>query len=317
MSPHRRSASLRRARAGMTILEISVAITVLLVMSLIVYESLSSSIEFNELLSKRDGTTRSARATLSTLRRELQLAYLTPARTALETAETVFVGMDEEPDKLYFATLAHQRLYMDSRECDQSEVTVWAESSPRDVGEGYIIYHRESPRVDHEPGQGGHVYPLAYNVRSFNVRYLDPQTNEWRDEWDSRNADTFYRIPRAVEIGLVLIAPDPEDSEETVDVPFLSRFTLVYGQRLMQSFVGLGQLASGTDGTAPAQPTNTQPLPFLGGGQPFQNFQGNTPSNSGTRTGTNRGRQQSTPMQGARNPAMLKPTGPPVNGGGK
>ncbi|MCB9674194.1 MAG: prepilin-type N-terminal cleavage/methylation domain-containing protein [Alphaproteobacteria bacterium] len=286
-----------RPRRGMTILEMTVAIAVLLVMSLIVYQSLASSIEFNQLLSKRDATTRTARATLSKLRREIQLAYLTPSREAVETVQTVFVGMDEEPDKLYFATLAHQRLYVDSRESDQAEITVWAESSPRDVGDGYILYHRESPRVDHEPGEGGRVYPLAYNVRSFNVRYLDPQTNEWRDEWDTRNTDTLYRLPRAVEIGLVLIAEDPDDPDRTIDVPFLSRFTLNYAQNLAKEFVGLDQVATGTDGiqgnvdgAGNALPTNNSPIPPLGGGRMpgGNNWGAQAGGGSRTRTQTSR-----------------------------
>lgn len=314
-----RSLRVRRARRGMTLLEVSIAVTILLFISLIVFGALSSSIEYNRLLAMRDNTTRSARATLSTLRRELQLAYLTPSRTAIETAETVFVGYDEEPDRLYFATLAHQRLYRDSRESDQAEITVWTESSPREQGDGYILYHRESERVDHEPGQGGRVYPLAYNVRAFNVRYLDPQTNEWRDEWDSRDTDTLYRIPRAVEIGLVLIAPDPEDEDRTIDVPFLSRFELVYGQRLMQSFVGLGQVSAGTDGSTPAQPTNTQPLPFLGGGAPFQSFQGQGDApqqpNGGPRgTSTGQGRNGGGGGANAAARTQSRPTTPTAGG---
>lgn len=320
-----------RARSGMTILEMSVAIVILLAMSVVVYLTLSESIEFNQLLGKRDATTRSARATLQKLRREIQVAYLTPHRNAIETVQTVFVGLDEEPDKLYFATLAHQRLYMDTRESDQAEITVWAESSPRDRGEGYILYHRESPRVDHEPGLQGRVHPLAYNVRSFNVRYLDPQTNEWRDEWDTRHTDTLYRLPRAVEIGLVLIAEDPDDPDRTVDVPFLSRFMLEYGQRLMQDFVGLAAVTSGIGGTAGQSAVaseaaaaaanggnigqtgnNTNIKPPLGGGSPFHITQGNAErinqrrnarSNRGGSTGS-RGGTRSTPTR-------------PTTGGGK
>ncbi|MEZ4236784.1 MAG: type II secretion system protein GspJ [Myxococcota bacterium] len=78
------------------------------------------------------------------------------------------------------------------------------------------------------------VWPIAYNVRSFSLRYLDQATTEWKTEWDTRSADTPYRLPRAVEIGLVLIAPDPEDEsgERTVDVPFLSRVVLEYAERI-------------------------------------------------------------------------------------
>jgi general secretion pathway protein J len=306
----------------MTLVEMMVAVLVLLTMSMVVYETLSASIEFNEVLSMRDGTTRSARATLAKLRRELELAYLTPARNSPNTIQTVFVGFDEEPDKLHFTTLAHQRLYRDSRESDQAEITVWAESAPRDVGEGYVLYHRESPRVDHEPGLGGRVYPLAYNVRSFSVRYLDPQQqNEWRDDWDTRNSETFYRLPRAVEIGLVLIAADPEDPERTVDVPFLSRFTLVYAQRLMQNFVSLGQVSGGSgDATGqPAQTTNTQPLPPLGGGPGFAERQGQLPTQN--RRGTTRNQRgatarPSTPVQRGRGGAGTVPS-VPMNIGGR
>lgn len=290
----------RGSRAGMTILEMMVSITILLSMTMVVYLTLSESIEFNSLLGKRDSTTRSARAVLQKLRRELQVAYLTPARTTPDTIQTVFVGMDDEPDKLYFSTLAHQRLYMNSREADQAEITIWAESSPREKGEGYILYHRESERVDEEPGEGGRVHPLAYNVRSFNVRYLDPQTNEWRDEWDTRSTDTLYRLPRAMEIGLVLIAEDPDDEDRTIDVPFLSRFMLAYGQVLMQDFTGLAAVTGGVaqergvaavDQAGAATSRNRNPLPALGGNPAgFAMTQGNGAAISSKKTARPTGR---------------------------
>ena len=54
-----------------------------------------------------------------------------------------------------------------------------------------------------------------------------------QDEWDTRSSDTLYRLPRAVEIGLVLIAPSPDDSDRTIDIPFLSTVNLTYGGRLL------------------------------------------------------------------------------------
>ncbi|MBX2796247.1 MAG: GspJ family type II secretion system protein [Myxococcales bacterium] len=222
----------RRGRRGLTLVEAMVAIAILLVMSLVVAESLRNSIEFHNLLSNRDGTVRTARVVLSKLKRDLQLSYLSPNRTQPQRFLTVFVGLDEEPDKLYFATLNHQRLYLNSREADLAEVTVWAESSKE--GPGYTLYHREAPRIDGEPDEQGVVWPLARNVRSFSLRFLDQQSGEWREEWDSRGADTPYRLPRAVEIALVLIAPDPEDptGERTVDVPFLTTVVVEYAPRM-------------------------------------------------------------------------------------
>ena len=226
--------ALRQSRRGMSLMEVMVAVSIVMVMSTIAWQGVMSSVEIRDALAERDELTRSARVALSKIRRDLQLAYLSKHPTAIETYQTVFVGLDEDPDTLFFATLAHQRIYRDSRESDQTEITLWTESSP-DGGRGYVLYHREAPRVDEEPAEDGQVYPLAYNVRSFRLRYLDGERNEWVDEWDSRGVDVANRLPRAVQVGLILIAQDPDDENRTVDVPFLTTVILDYAAPLKKS----------------------------------------------------------------------------------
>lgn len=222
----------RHSRRGMTLFEVMISVTVLVAMSLMIMETMRSSIEFKDLLDDRDSVTRQARVALSKVRRDISLAYLTPAWTAVESVQTVFVGLDEEPDSVIFATLGHRRIYRDSRECDQAEVSIWAEKGPSELGNGYVLYHRESPRVDEFPDKEGTVYPLAYNVRSFNLRYLDPLDNEWKEEWDTRNSETNYRMPRAVEVGLVLLTPDPDDRDRSIEVPFMTTVNLHFADKI-------------------------------------------------------------------------------------
>jgi type II secretory pathway pseudopilin PulG len=218
----------------MSLLEVMVAMAIIVVISLLSWQAVMSSVAIRDALTERDATTRAARVTFSKIRRDLQLAYLTKYPNAIETYETVFVGMDEDPDRLFFASLSHQRLYRDVRECDQTEITIWTEAGPKD-GRGYVLYHREAPRVDEEPAEDGSVYPLAYNVRSFRLRYLDSQTNEWVDEWDTRSPDTANRLPRSVQIGLILIGVHPDDPDRTVDIPFLTTVNLEYAPPLQKS----------------------------------------------------------------------------------
>lgn len=255
----------------MTLIEVLVAITILLVMSGVIFESLRNSILFHNILASRDETVRTARATIAKITRDIQLAYLTPNRTSPNSYQTVFVGMDDEPSKLYFASLNHQRLYLDSRESDQTEITLWAEQAPEGRGNGYILYHREAPRIDQYPDEQGVIWPLAYNVRTFRVRYLDQVSGEWRSEWDTRSADTPYRLPRAVELGLVLIAPDPGDpgGERTIDVPFLSTVMLEYAERMPSTDPNMAGSTSTAGGGAisPAAAALLQPgLGGFGGG---------------------------------------------------
>lgn len=233
-------ARLLRRRRGLTLLEVMAAVGITLMMGIMIWDTMRNSVEFNQALSLQDQTTRSARVALSRLRRELALAFLTEHRQAIESYETVFVAEDNNPDTLFFATGAHHRLYRNSRECDQAEVTLWVDSGPDNRGDGDVLYHRESPRIDEEPAEGGKVYPLAYNVQNFNLRYLDPKTNEWLDEWDSRSGDTANRLPRTVEIGLELIAIDPKDPDRTVEVPYLTSVNLEYADRLTPSLMSSG-----------------------------------------------------------------------------
>lgn len=237
----------------MTMVEVMIAIAIVTFVGVMGWESIETAIALNDVLELHDGTNRQARVSLGRLRRELQLAYLTPNRpggavangqqaaaAAAGTAAaapvvvgeprylTVFVAENSDPDRLWFSTLGHQRIYHNARECDQAEVTVWAERAEREQGKGYVLYHRESQRIDGKPDEDGRIWPLAYNVKSLDLRYLDGTQNEWVDAWDTRSADTPYRLPRAVQIAMVLLAPDPEDEEDVVEIPFFTTIPLQY-----------------------------------------------------------------------------------------
>ncbi|MCB9665917.1 MAG: prepilin-type N-terminal cleavage/methylation domain-containing protein [Alphaproteobacteria bacterium] len=217
-----------RRRRGMTIIEVMLALAILIIITMVGWASVDGAIEMNDALARTDETTRTARVALARLRRELQLAYLTPNRAAVATYFTFFVGHNDDPDRVWFTSLSHKRLYLDSREADQAEYTVWVERSPSELEPGDVLYHRESRRIDEEPSEGGRVWPLAYHVQSFELRYLNGRLNEWVDEWDTRAGETPYQLPRAVQIGLVLLAPDPDDPDRSVEVPFVTTTLLQY-----------------------------------------------------------------------------------------
>jgi general secretion pathway protein J len=223
-------------------METMISIVIMVIMGAIVAESLRNSTEFNQVLSMRDATARTARTAMARIKRDLQLAYLTPNKAIIDRYQTVFVGQDDSPDSLFFSTLNHQRMYLNTRESDQAEITLWAEPAPKDISRGNVLYLRESSRIDQYPDEQGKVLPLAYNVRSFELKYLNQANNEWQDEWDTRSGDTPYYLPRAVQIGLVLIAASTEDDDDTEDVPFLTTVQIEYAPRLPQT--GGGDVAA-------------------------------------------------------------------------
>ena len=205
----------RRSRRGMTIIDVVISIAILLSLTVVCTWSLRNAMKINALFEKR---TAAVRNVAPMLRSEIQLAFLTKHVQAVNSYKTVFNGKNNDPDQLIFTAQSHRRLYWDSRESDQTEISIWAESMPNGE-DGYVIYHREAPRIDDEPDKDGVIQPLAYNVKSLNFRYLDGQRNEWTEEWDSLKSEHLNRLPRAVELSLVYLMPDPVNEGEWVERP--------------------------------------------------------------------------------------------------
>jgi type II secretion system protein J len=214
----------RRSRRGFTLIEVIVSLVLIAGIAAFTFTSLRSSFAMRDYMEQEDATDRSARVAIQKIERELRLAFLTKNTQAVNTYKTVFVGKnDEDLDTLWFATFAHRRMYHGTPEGDQAEITIWVDDGPDKNSK--ILYHRESGRIDEDPDSGGTILPLASGVVKFDLDFLDSQTDEWSEDWDSTGSQQ-NKLPRAVQILLVLQGPDPEDEDKTVDHTYLTTVLL-------------------------------------------------------------------------------------------
>lgn len=222
---------LGRARRAMSLLEVMIAISILAMMGAFTFTAVEGVVRARDLLEIQAKVDQSARVALDLIRREIELAWLTEHRDNLTAYRTVFVAQDGDPDRLWLASLSHHRLYADSRECDQTEITLWTEDDPTH-DDAYVLLHREAQRIDGEPDKDGIIQPIAFGVKRFELRFLNGTKNEWVKEWDSESADTPNQLPRAVQVILSLQAPDPEDPEDTIERIYATTINLVYADPL-------------------------------------------------------------------------------------
>lgn len=240
---------MRRSRAGFTLIEVIIALGIMVMIAGLSWSTLAGAIQLRDILTEDDAIARSARVTLNKLSREVELAYLTDNTAAINTYRTVFVGEDEGDESvLWFATTAHRRSYMNSRECDQSEVTIWTEEDPEESGQ-MVLLHRESGFIDQEPDEGGAVLPLARGVTRFQLRYYDGTIGEWKETWDTQGSETPNRLPRAVQIVLGLAAPDPDDDDDFVEQIYVRTVIVERADRTTQS--AFSKSSSGSSGGLP------------------------------------------------------------------
>ena len=217
---------------GFTLLEVVVALGVLTVIAMLSFQAVAGALRAREFMEAQEDFDRSANTALDRLDRQLSLAYMTSNTTAIDTYRTVFVGKDgDDLDEVWFASMGHQRRIRDSRECDQTEITFWTEADP-DNGKAAVLLMREAQRIDEKPDEDGVINPLARNVERFDLRYLSSKTGEWSDDWDSTGADQANRLPRAVQIVLVLLGPDPDDPEQLSPHTFVRTVEMAFSETL-------------------------------------------------------------------------------------
>jgi general secretion pathway protein J len=205
---HRARRRIRSAAAGFTLLELLVAISILALISLLLYEA------FDGLQRTKDGVTRlsdryhEGRGAIQRMAYELSSAYLSlhaPPDQNLVAMRTAFIGTRSSPaGRVDFDSFCHRRYDKDVKESDQAEISYFG--SPNPDGSGQVdLGRRMSARLDLEPAHGGKVEVLATDIDLLEFNYLDAATGLWTDKWDSTQAlGQHNQLPLQIRILLVL-----------------------------------------------------------------------------------------------------------------
>ena len=208
-APKPRSTSRARGEErGFTLIELLIAIGVLAMISMLLYGA------FDGLERTKEGVTRIAdryhqgRAALTRISHELAGAYLSahaPPDPNLVAVRTAFIGVRDTPAaRVDFNSFCNRRFDKDAKESDQAEISYFG--SPNPDGSGQIdLARRISPHLDLEPEHGGRVEVLATDLDLFELNYLDAQTGDWTEKWDSTQAlGQHNKLPLQVRVLLML-----------------------------------------------------------------------------------------------------------------
>jgi len=198
----------RGSQRGLTLVEVLVALAVLAMIGVLLYGAFDSLSHGKKAESVRGDRARQGRQAMLRMTREIQSAFLSmhnPSNVSLQTRVVAFVGQNSQPfDRLDFQAFAHRRIEANSHESDQAEVGYFAASDP-DVDGKTDLVRREQTPPDMDAKKGGVVNVLCEDIEAFDVRYLDPQTQQWVETWDTTQAlGQQNRLPLAIRITLTL-----------------------------------------------------------------------------------------------------------------
>ena len=211
----------RRRREGITLIEVMVAVTILSMVTLMVWSGFSQTARTKQDLEEILNRSHTIHSAMERMAREISMAYVSAQLNPdpnLQVMRTAFVGRDGgRRDRLDFNSFSHRPLYRNAHESDQNELSYFLAPNPRPDGDGYVLARRQQGRPDEEPGRGGEVYILLEGVEELEFEYLDPVSMEWLETWDSDpdNA-TAQRNRLPAQVKIVLRVQDVENPDEIV-----------------------------------------------------------------------------------------------------
>lgn len=127
-----------------------------------------------------------------------------PPESPRPNVETQFDGTE---DAIHFVTMSDSRLIRDLRQADFIEVGYFLKDCQSTDGtrSSKCLWRRTSAVVDDEVSKGGEEFPLLENVTEFSLQYLGKGKQDWVKTWRSfggSDALTEGRYPLAVQISL-------------------------------------------------------------------------------------------------------------------
>lgn len=216
---------------GLTLVEVLVSVAILAMIATLIYGTFDGLSRAKKGEAQRGDRARQARAALDRIAREMQSTYLSmhnPGVPILQTRVTAYMARNGSPyDRVDFTAFAHLRTEREAKESDQAEIGYFALPDPDKDGKTDLVRREQTP-PDMDPQRGGIVSVLCEDIESFDVRFFEPVTGQWIENWDSTQVTGQQnRIPLEVKVTIVL-----KNVPSGVQTTYVTKFPLPMQQPL-------------------------------------------------------------------------------------
>jgi type II secretory pathway component PulJ len=194
----------RLPQAGMTLLEILIAITIMVAMLVLAWTTISEAADAKRTFERIEADNQEVRTALAIVVKDLEAAYLSKnenEQASHRRTQFVVKGGGKVPE-VRFSTLGHRVFWADANESAQTVISYLAMADAKDSSQTHWL-RREQRRVSNElPDEEPAEYDiLVHDIDEVKIELWDWRDEEWRDRWDTTAKDgESGRLPLRVRI---------------------------------------------------------------------------------------------------------------------
>jgi len=196
----------RRRRAGFTLIEIFLAISLVAIIMAIAYGMVVSTVQAQERIEETTLGTEIGPVILNQFRQDVESAFVP------DKDKDWFLGQDRkgsigDRDRLdLFASIpafGADDAYAEPRFHNVNEIGYIIDDNRQRPGE-LVLYRREDYFIDDEPMKGGKMTAVYDRVQAFDVQYWDGE--KWVESWSSKASEG--KLPVGVRLIMRLLIPN-------------------------------------------------------------------------------------------------------------
>jgi general secretion pathway protein J len=205
----------RARQAGMTLIEVMLAIAILVVMMTLAWKTIANTSESKKQFERYEERNHELRMALGRVVRDFEAAYLSlnEDRNAVNP-RTMFIAKSSfKLPTVRFSTLGHRVLWADANESEQTVISYVSHDDPTRSGVvNWIRREQRRPSNEQPESEPSDYDVLVHDITSAKLEFFNWKTDQWQDTWDTTQADGQRGwLPSRVRITIIVKGPTDKD----------------------------------------------------------------------------------------------------------
>lgn len=223
---------MRRAQAGLTLIEVMIASAVMVMMMTLAWRTIRNTSDTRRSSATYQERNHEIRMAMGRVVADFEHAYLSRNEdvNASHPRTMMIAKQGSKVPDIHFSTLGHRVLWADANESEQTVIWYLAHNDPEKPGVVDWVRREQRRESNQPPEEEPSDYDvLIHDIYSVKIEFWNWKNLEWQDTWDTTQADGQRgMLPSRVRITVTLKNPEGNDIKLSTQARIMMQEPLVF-----------------------------------------------------------------------------------------